>query len=83
MKAVTEKIRAKNKKAIVIVTSRQQISDTLELYKAGADYVILPKVIGGQKGTDIIKSFKKDKINFREIKKEHLDYLKSLHHLMY
>ena len=76
------KIKRRNSRAKIIV-SASRISEAMDLYKTGADYVILPKVIGGQKGTDIIKNFKKDKINFKEIKKEHLDYLKSLHHLMY
>jgi len=31
----------------VILTARQ-ISDALELYKAGADYVILPHFLGGE-----------------------------------
>src|SRR3989344_5406468 len=40
------KIRQKNKDTVVIVTARQ-ISEAFKLYKAGADYVILPHFPGG------------------------------------
>ena len=44
---ILNKIRARSDKTIVIVTTRQQISDAIELYNAGADYVIHPYFVGG------------------------------------
>ncbi len=76
---ILRKIRKKNKKAIIIVTSRT-ISETFELYKSGANYVILPHFSGGEytarlieeAGTNI-KKYESEK--FKQIKelKERLD----------
>ena len=60
-----------------------RISEALMLYNAGADYVILPQVIGGNKAFDIIKKSRKNKSELKELKKEHLKYLNSIHRILY
>jgi Kef-type K+ transport system membrane component KefB len=44
---LTMKVKSVNKKTKVIVTA-EDVDDALELYHAGADYVILPHLLGGE-----------------------------------
>jgi Kef-type K+ transport system membrane component KefB len=61
-------------KPIVLLTGRQ-IEDALELYRAGASYVILPHFLGGEYTAKLIEMAKKnDKVYQKEKSKE----LKSL-----
>lgn len=69
------KIRKKLKNAIVIVNARQ-ISDAFELYKAGADYVILPHFLGGEYTAKIIEEFGDSKAKYRREKKKQIENLK-------
>jgi len=71
-----------NPSAIVFVVANR-ISEALKLYEAGADYVILPQIIGGQKGFEIINKIKKDKKLLKEYRKEHKKYLDSIHNILY
>jgi voltage-gated potassium channel Kch len=76
--------RAKQKnRRITIFIVADRISEALELYKQGADYVFLPQVIGARKGVEIIKKMKTGKIILKDLKKEHIKYLDSIHHLLY
>ena len=70
-----DKIKRKNKDAIVILTARQ-ISDSHELYKAGADYVILPHFLGGKYIAGIIEKAKEDKNKYEIEKQKQLRELK-------
>ena len=63
-----EKIKEKNKKTIIIVTARQ-ISETYDLYGAGANYVILPHFLGGEYTAKLIERAKEDKKEY-EIEKQ-------------
>ena len=76
------KTKKVNKKAIVIVVA-SRISEASELYKQGADYVILPKLISGEKATELIKTAKKSKGALSQMRKGHRKYLNEVHHLMY
>ena len=58
--ALLNLIRGKNKDIIVIVTARQ-IADAFDLYKAGADYVIMPHFLGGEYTSRIIEKAKNNK----------------------
>ena len=40
-------------------------------------------VIGGQKGYELIKKVGKDRSLLREMKREHIKYLDSVHHILY
>ncbi|MEK6860024.1 MAG: cation:proton antiporter [Nanoarchaeota archaeon] len=77
-----KKIKRSNPKIISFVVA-ERISEAVSLYKAGADYVILPQVISGQKVSDIIEKVKSNKSEMQKIKKEHLKYLDSVHHILY
>jgi len=45
------------------------------LYKAGADYVILPHFLGGEHVGDIISKHRKRKIDLKEHKTDHIRHL--------
>ena len=72
---ILEKIKERNRKAIVIVTART-ISDTLELYKKGADYVILPHFLGGEYTAKIIEKCQENKRLYESEKNKHINDIK-------
>ncbi|MBT7706278.1 hypothetical protein HN747_02410 [archaeon] len=74
-----KKVKEANPKAEVVVTAGR-ISETMDLYAAGADYVITPKVIAGEKVSAIMHSNKKILKRERE---KHLNFLKDIHKLLY
>ena len=77
-----KKVRELNKKAPVIVVANR-IDSAFELYKAGADYVIIPQIVGGQRASELIKKIKKDKSSFKKVKDDHISYLKDIHRILY
>jgi voltage-gated potassium channel Kch len=76
---VLKKVKAVNPKADVVLTGAR-ISETIDMYNAGADYVITPKVIAGEKVTAIMHS---DKKILKREKKKHLEFLKEIHKVLY
>ncbi len=74
-----EKIKKINSRAIILVVA-DRIHEALELYKKGADYVILPKVLSGVQIGDLIDKIKKDK---NGVKKREIDFLNEIHYYMY
>lgn len=76
------KVKKINEEVIVFVTA-DSIDDALELYDAGADYVLLPKVITGELGFNLVKRIMKDKKQIGLIKTEQRKHLKKVHNLLY
>ena len=68
-------IRKRNPKAIVYVTAKE-IEEALELYDAGANYVILPHFLGGQHTSLLIERFSGNEEQLVKIKEAHLNELK-------
>jgi len=68
---------------VPIFATVSRIDDAFELYEAGADYVILPEVIGGQKASEIIRKIKRNKSSLKDLKKEQLSYLREIHRILY
>jgi FlaA1/EpsC-like NDP-sugar epimerase len=77
-----KKIRETNKNALIFIVA-ERISEAISLYKKGADYVILPQVIGGQKVSEIIKKVRGSKEEIKKLKKDHVKYLDSIHNILY
>ncbi len=71
-----EHVKKENKKALIFVTAHD-VEQALELYKAGADYVILPKILTGNKVSDILNKVKSKKDLFK-IRREHIKHLLSI-----
>lgn len=72
--------------AIFVLVTAEKIHDALKLYQVGADYVILPHVISGEKGLDIVNDvdkFSKDKNKFKKTREEHIKHLEDLHRFLY
>jgi Kef-type K+ transport system membrane component KefB len=74
-----KEVKKVNENARILIVARR-ISEAFQLYDAGADYVILPQIIGGQKGFDLLK---KKKSTLKKISEEHKKYLKKIHHILY
>lgn len=64
------------KKILVWVVS-DRISNALELYEAGADYVILPHFLGGKYAASLFRRHTKGEIKLSEIRQSHIAQLKS------
>ncbi|MFA5258605.1 MAG: cation:proton antiporter [Candidatus Pacearchaeota archaeon] len=77
-----KKIKKVNPKTLVFIVAKR-ISEAKRLYKSGADYVILPMVIGGQKGYELIKKISNNKSLITDVRSEHIKYLDSIHNLLY
>jgi Kef-type K+ transport system membrane component KefB len=71
---LTKKVREKNKKAKIIVHANE-INDALKLYEHGADYVIMPHFLGGERVSDLVGRIRGRKINMKDEKKRHIDEL--------
>ena len=70
-----KKVRSKNKKAKIIVTS-SNIDDALKLYEKGADYVVLPHFLGGEHASNLVTGFREKSIKLREERKKQIKLLK-------
>jgi Kef-type K+ transport system membrane component KefB len=68
--AIAEELKSVNPDCIFIATADHQ-SESLMLYDAGADYVILPHSLGGGYAAQMIKSFGVNKEKYRRMGKEH------------
>ncbi len=77
-----KKVREINSKAPILVNA-ERISEALKLYKAGASYVILPQIIGGQKGFEEIKKIKKSPAKIEKLREEQIKYLNLIHRFLY
>jgi Kef-type K+ transport system membrane component KefB/Trk K+ transport system NAD-binding subunit len=68
--------RRADKGPIVIVVAHQ-IAHALELYEAGADYVILPHFLGSKYATKLVQKFTNDVIAVQKVRNTHIKSLES------
>jgi Trk K+ transport system NAD-binding subunit len=66
---------------IFLMVSASRIDDALELYKEGADYVLLPMIVSAEQCVNMIKDLNKKE--FYKLKKEHIKYLEDMHKFLY
>ena len=69
-----KKTKDVNKKALIFVTANQ-VEEALTLYDAGADYVILPHLLGGDHVSILLEDFTGDINKILETKLKHIDEL--------
>ena len=75
------KTAKKENKSITIFVIANQINEALDLYDAGADYVVLPHFLGGEHISLLIEDFSKDVNDIIEHKIKHIRELKERHAL--
>lgn len=74
---IIKKVKKENQKAIVFVTA-DFISDALELYDAGADYVMLPQIMAGEHCLSFLHGLAAQKESLEKARKEHIEHLKKI-----
>ena len=79
---LVKKTRKANKNALIFIVA-DRISEALELYGVGADYVILPQVLGGQRVSNIMEKIMHNRLELIKLKKDHIAYLNSIHNILY
>ena len=72
-----ESIRLVNPNAIIIVRA-ENINETLEFYKKGADYVLTLHFVGGEHIAKMIKNIKTNKNEYKKEKEKHLKRIKEI-----
>jgi len=65
---------------VKVIATGSRISETLNLYKAGADFVVTPKIIAGQELAHIIHVNNPD---LKKAKKKHMKHLSEIHRILY
>ena len=75
-----QEAKKSNKKVVVFVTGNQ-IEEALELYNAGADYVILPHFLGGEHVSLLLETFGSDLKKIVNTKIKHVQESKKRHAL--
>ena len=66
--------RLRNRDGVILVIS-DYVNDTLELYKAGASYVVMPHHVGARYVADLVISHQFDQHKFEKEKINHLENL--------
>ncbi len=64
-------------KGPVVIVAAHRIHNALELYEAGADYVILPHFLGGSYAASLVKRFTRDAIELQDIRDKHISQLRT------
>jgi Kef-type K+ transport system membrane component KefB len=73
---ILKKVREYGDKVLVFVTTNS-VSEALEFYKEGADYVIVPHFLGGEKASVLLGEFaKKDMKDLKKEREDHVDNLR-------
>jgi Kef-type K+ transport system membrane component KefB len=76
--ALVERVKRRNKKIMMFLTTNN-VNEALNLYKKGADYVILPYFLGGHKASSLLGEFlRKDFKDLKEQKRSHKTELNEL-----
>jgi len=71
---ILQHVRGQNKRALVFVTATI-VDEAIEMYQAGADYVILPHFLGGEYVSDLLQNLK-DVRTIIQKKYDHIEELK-------
>ena len=68
-------VRERNKKSLLILTANK-VEEALKLYDAGADYVILPHFLGGERVSFLLEDAS---IDIQKLLKAKVEHIKELH----
>jgi len=70
---------------MTVIVATDETREAFDLYHAGADYVILPYVLGGEHSSLIIRKIDRNKKQLKSLKDSHIKDLKrraAVHHLL-
>jgi len=67
----------RNEDGPTVIVVSHRINNALELYEAGADYVVLPHFLGGTYAASLVKRYTKEAIDLHDIRDTHIKHLKS------
>jgi Kef-type K+ transport system membrane component KefB/Trk K+ transport system NAD-binding subunit len=67
----------RNDNAPVVIVVTHRITNALELYNAGADYVILPHFLGGTYAASLVRRYAEEIVDLRDVREKHIDHLQS------
>ncbi|RLG21652.1 hypothetical protein DRN74_01990 [Candidatus Micrarchaeota archaeon] len=73
--ALIKRIKKLNPK-VAFLARANFTDDAIDLYKAGADMVIMPDIVAGQRMAEYIRLLHRNPQKIQEIKKRHLEYLR-------
>lgn len=73
---IKEACRINPKMRIFITADHPE--EALDFYDAGADYIILPKILGGERVSEFLDIYTSDKNSIRDIKKNHMIQLERI-----
>lgn len=68
----------RNNKGPAVICLAYQVAHALELYEAGADYVILPHVLGSSHAASLVRKFTKEVAKVESIRGKHITQLQEL-----
>jgi len=71
--------KAANPKVEIFVTANH-LHQAYYLYNSGADYVILPHILSGEKMSKLLRDVVKDHKNVKKLRKKHIKHLENLDH---
>lgn len=63
--------KKRNPRTLVFIVG-DDMDQALDLYDAGADYVIIPKMVSGDRASDLIRTFIREPLKMKKMKEEHI-----------
>jgi Kef-type K+ transport system membrane component KefB/voltage-gated potassium channel Kch len=63
-------------KAPIVILVAHKVSDAMQLYEAGADYVIVPHFLGGKYAADLVVKYEGDRAKYEHLRKRHIEHLR-------
>ena len=72
-----EETRKHNTRALVI-TMAEQVDDALAMYAAGADYVVLPHLLGGERAAEILEKVESREVKPAALRKQRTEHVHAL-----
>jgi Kef-type K+ transport system membrane component KefB/voltage-gated potassium channel Kch len=72
---ILKEVKRQNPQIISFTTSHR-VEDALELYKNGADFVILPYFLGGEYAVNLIKEYGDNKEKYLELREKEINHLR-------
>ena len=69
--------KKRNPETKVFVTA-ENLTEALELYDTGADYVIIPRMVSGERAVELLRLFTRDRERLEKTRSEHISGLEDM-----